>query len=193
MENINRIKEIFKQSINLKNAILSNKKFLSLISEIVDKIVLSLQSGGKVLLCGNGGSAADAQHIAAELSGKFYFDRPPLPAEALHVNTSFLTAVANDYSYEQVFSRMLKAIGKENDILIAISTSGNSINIINALKTAKEIKMLTIGLTGSTGGKMKELCDYIITVPSEDTPRIQEIHILIGHILCELIEHKLFK
>ena len=145
------------------------------------------------MLCGNGGSAADAQHIAAELSGRFYLDRPPLDAEALHVNSSYLTAVANDYSFDVIYSRMLEAKGKKGDALIAISTSGNSKNIIQAVKKAKELGVITIGFTGEHGGELKNLCDYCIQVPSNDTPRIQECHILFGHILCEIIEGELFQ
>ena len=145
-----------------------------------------------MLLCGNGGSAADAQHLAAELSGRFYYDRAPLPAEALHTNSSFTTAVANDYSFEDIYSRAVHASGRKGDILIGLSTSGNSENIIRALKTAREMGILTVGMTGETGGKMKPFCDYLINVPSDDTPRIQESHILIGHIICELVESSLF-
>lgn len=144
--------------------------------------------GGRMLLCGNGGSAADAQHIAAELSGRFKIDREPLDAEALHVNTSYLTAVANDYGYEVVYERMLNAKGREGDILIALSTSGNSENIIRAVNAAREKNMIIVGMTGKSGGKMKDLCDYLINVPSDDTPLIQEMHIMIGHLLCEQIE-----
>ncbi len=187
-----RIKDAIQQSINLKTEILTNESYLEIISSIVEVIIKTFKGGGKVLFCGNGGSAADAQHLAAELSGKFYFDRPPLPSEALHVNTSFLTAVANDYSFEQVYSRMIKAIGNKGDVLIGISTSGNSVNIINALIAAREKNMITIGFTGETGGEMKNLCNYIICVPSLDTPRIQEVHIMIGHIICELTEKALF-
>jgi len=146
----------------------------------------------KVLFCGNGGSAADAQHLAAELSGRFYFDRPPLDAEALHVNTSYLTAVANDYSYDEVFARLVKAKGKQGDVLIALSTSGNSPNVIKSLIAANERDIITIGLTGESGGKMKSYCRHLINVPSADTPRIQEMHMLLGHIICELVEAKLF-
>ncbi len=145
------------------------------------------------MFCGNGGSAADAQHLAAEFSGRFYSDRDPLPSEALHCNTSYLTAVANDYGYEFVYSRIVKGTGAEGDVLIGLSTSGNSVNITNALQTAKEIGMITAGFTGETGGKMKDLCDYLVNVPSKDTPRIQESHIMIGHIICQLVEEELFK
>lgn len=152
-----------------------------------------LRNKGRVLICGNGGSAADAQHLAAELSGRFAFDRDPLDAEALHVNTSYLTAVANDYSYNDVYSRLVKAKGRTGDMLIAISTSGNSLNIINAVLAAKECGMTTVGLTGESGGKMKGLVDYLINVPSGSTPRIQEAHITVGHIICQMVEEEIFK
>lgn len=161
-------------------------------SNIVNECVQSLKSNGKVFFCGNGGSAADAQHLAAELSGRFYFDRPPLDAEALHVNTSYLTAVGNDYGFEKVYERLLKGKGKVGDILIAISTSGNSLNVLKAIEYANSIGIVTVGMTGEGGGKMGPLCKYLIDVPSLDTPRIQESHILIGHIICELIEKQLF-
>lgn len=187
-----RIKEAIQQSIDVKKEILSDENIINLIEQVVNVCYESFRSGGKVLFCGNGGSAADAQHLAAELSGRFYFDREPLPAEALHVNTSFMTAVANDYSYDEVFSRMVKAQGKKGDVLFGISTSGNSENIVKAFNTAKESGITTVGLTGRSGGKMKTNADYLINVPSTDTPRIQESHILIGHIICELIESKIF-
>jgi D-sedoheptulose 7-phosphate isomerase len=154
--------------------------------------VNAFKNGNKVLFCGNGGSAADAQHLAAEFSGRFYTDRDALPAEALHVNTSYLTAVANDYSYDVVYSRIIKGIGKKGDVLVGLSTSGNSGNIVKAFETAKEKGMITIGLTGATGGKMKELSDNLLNVPSTDTPRIQESHILLGHIICQLVEEQYF-
>lgn len=147
----------------------------------------------KVLFCGNGGSAADAQHLAAELSGRYYFDRPPLFAEALHVNTSYLTAVGNDYGYEEVYARMLRAMGSEGDILVAMSTSGNSPNVLKAIAVAREKSMLVIGMTGMDGGKMANLCDILINIPSKDTPRIQECHMLLGHIVCEIVEKELFQ
>jgi len=187
-----RIKKSIEESIELKTRILSDEELLNHIGEVVDICVKSLNNGGKILFCGNGGSAADAQHLAAELSGRFYFDREPLYAEALHVNTSYLTAVANDYSYDEVYSRLVKAMGKKGDILIGLSTSGNSENIVNAFKTAKNLEMTTVGLTGESGGNMKDLSDLLLNVPSKDTPRIQESHILIGHIICELIETKIF-
>jgi len=189
MENIISIIE---NSINVKRRIIENKALLATILKVAEEIILAFKNDKKVLLCGNGGSAADAQHIAAELSGKFYFDREPLFAEALHVNTSYLTAVANDYSYDEVYSRLVKAKGRKGDILIGISTSGNSKNIIKAIELANNIGMITVGMTGETGGKMKDICKYLINVPSKDTPRIQEAHIMIGHIICEIVEKELF-
>lgn len=181
-----------KESIEVKENILKDEKLLKVIAEVGLKIADAFKQDKKVLLCGNGGSAADAQHIAAELSGKFYMDRPPLFAEALHVNTSYLTAVANDYSYDEIFSRLVKAKGRKGDILIGISTSGRSKNVIKALIQAKEIGMITVGMTGADGSGMKPWCNYLIEVPSTDTPRIQEAHITIGHIICEIVEKKLF-
>ena len=193
MENmINKIKTIIQSSLDVKQKLLADENLISTINDIVAEIVNAFKNDKKVLLCGNGGSAADAQHLAAEFSGRFYQDRPPLYAEALHVNTSYLTAVANDYSYSETYSRLVEAKGKKDDVLIGISTSGNSENIIKAIQKANERKMVTIGFTGKTGGKMKGLCKYIINIPSEDTPRIQESHILTGHIICELVEAKLF-
>jgi len=187
-----KIKESIIESIETKKRILDNPDLIEIIEEVAGACTEAFCNGNKVLFCGNGGSAADAQHLAAEFSGRFYFDRKPLPSEALHVNTSYLTAVANDYSFEEVYSRILQGIGNEGDVLIAISTSGNSANIIKALETAEEIGMITVGLTGETGGKMKELCDFLINVPSKDTPRIQESHIMIGHIICDIVESTLF-
>lgn len=189
---ITRIKKIIKDSIYVKEKLLGDPLIIDNIFEVTEIIKNTFLKNGKVLLCGNGGSAADAQHIAAELSGKFYIDRKPLFAEALHVNTSYLTAVSNDYSYNEVFSRLVMAMGKKGDVLIALSTSGNSMNVLRALEEAKKIGLITVGLTGKSGRKMKHLCDYLINVPSEDTPRIQEAHILIGHIICELVERELF-
>ena len=193
MENhINQIRAIINNSINVKSALLKNEEILNVINQAAMEITHAYQNKNKVLLCGNGGSAADAQHIAAEFTGRYYLDREPLFAEALHVNTSYLTAVANDYSYDKIYSRYVKAAGREGDILIGFSTSGNSGNVVDALNVANELKMKTIGLTGSSGGKMKDICHYLINVPSTDTPRIQESHILIGHILCEIVESNLF-
>jgi D-sedoheptulose 7-phosphate isomerase len=188
-----QIKNILQSSITVKNSILQSEGLLSVIEQVVEKIAIAFKNGNKVLFCGNGGSAADAQHLAAEFSGRFYTDRDPLPSEALHCNTSYLTAVANDYGYDFVYSRMVKGMGKAGDVLIGMSTSGNSTNITNALQTAREIGMITVGFTGEGGGKMKTLSDYLINVPSSDTPRIQESHITIGHIICQLVEERLFK
>jgi D-sedoheptulose 7-phosphate isomerase len=158
----------------------------------VEVIVKAFQDGKRVYFCGNGGSAADAQHLAAEFSGRFYTDRRALPAEALHCNTSYLTAVANDYGYEKIYSRLIDGIGQPGDVLVGLSTSGNSPNIVNAFKTARQKGMITIGFTGAAGGQVKEFSDYLINVPSSDTPRIQESHIMTGHIICQLTEIKLF-
>ncbi len=187
-----KIKQIITSSIQVKQALLSNEEMLAKIEEVSNLITEAFKNGNKVLFCGNGGSAADAQHLAAEFSGRFYTDRDALPAEALHVNTSYLTAVANDYSYDVVYARIVKGIGKPGDVLIGISTSGNSKNIVEAFKVANEKGMLTIGLTGEKGGTMKELSKYLFNVASNDTPRIQETHILIGHIICQLVEEKYF-
>ncbi|MGN0033381.1 MAG: SIS domain-containing protein [Candidatus Limimorpha sp.] len=186
------IESIIQDSIDVKSLIIKDANLIRKIKEAADVCVVSLKGGGKVHLCGNGGSAADAQHIAAELSGRFYYDRPPLNAEALHVNTSYLTAVANDYSYNLVYSRMIQASAKKNDVLIGISTSGNSENILMAFESAKEIGLTTIALTGESGGKMAQSCDILINVPCQCTPRIQESHIMIGHIICEIIESTMF-
>lgn len=188
-----KIKNIIQNSISVKQQVLENDSIISTIQEVTDKIVACFQGDGKVLFCGNGGSAADAQHLAAEFAGKFYFDREPLNSEALHVNTSYLTAVGNDYSYQEVYARIVKAKGRTGDVLVGISTSGNSGNVVKALAQAKKQGMITIGFTGETGGEMKELCDYLIPIPSTDTPRIQECHILVGHIICELVEETLFE
>lgn len=189
----NRIEQAIIDSIAVKTEILNDKDLQAKIEDIVNRCCETYKHGGKILFCGNGGSAADAQHLAAELSGRFYFDRAPLYAEALHVNSSYITAVANDYSYDDVFARMVLAAGKKGDVLIGFSTSGNSKNIIKAFKTAQEIEMTVIALTGKSGGKLAEISDILLNVPSTDTPRIQESHILIGHIICELIEAKIFK
>jgi D-sedoheptulose 7-phosphate isomerase len=186
------IKESIAKSISVKQAILKDAVLLKKIEETAKLMIKTFKKDGKVLFCGNGGSAADAQHLAAELSGRFYKDRAPLFAEALHVNPSFITAVANDYGYDEVFARMVQATGRKGDILIAISTSGNSQSIINAIERAKQHGLFVIGMTGETGGKMKEMTDILLNVPSDDTPRIQESHILIGHILCLLVEDALF-
>lgn len=186
------ISKRIQDSISVKENILNNSSLLAEISKVIDLITETYRNGGKVLFCGNGGSAADAQHLAAELSGKFYLDREPLEAEACHVNTSFLTAVANDYSYQMAYARYVKSTGKKGDVLIGLSTSGNSENIINAFNTGREIGMHLVAFTGNSGGKMKTLADHLLNVPSTDTPRIQEAHILVGHIICEFIEKNLF-
>jgi D-sedoheptulose 7-phosphate isomerase len=162
------------------------------IAQAVEKIVACFKAGGRVYFCGNGGSAADAQHLAAEFSGRFYFDRPVLPADALHCNTSYLTAVANDYGYEKVFARLISGLGRPGDILVGISTSGNSGNILRAFEVCREKSLCTIAMTGASGGKMREQADLLINVPSNDTPRIQEAHITVGHIICELVEQEIF-
>ncbi len=186
------IRERIKEAIALKEQLLKNSLFIEKIEDAANVMTQALKLGKKVLFCGNGGSAADAQHLAAELSGRYYFDRPPLSAEAVHVNSSFLTAVANDYSYDVAYARYIEGMGVKGDVLVAISTSGNSGNIIKAIDVARKKGMHTIGLTGATGGAMKELADVLINIPSDDTPRIQEAHILIGHIICEIVEKELF-
>jgi D-sedoheptulose 7-phosphate isomerase len=158
------------------------------VDRVVATIARSMAAGGRLLTCGNGGSAADAQHIAAELTGRFFRDRRPLPALALHGNTSSLTAIGNDYGYDHVFAREVAAHGRPGDVLLALSTSGNSENVLRAIEAARETRMTVIGLTGESGGKMREVCDVCLCVPSASTPRIQECHILIGHTVCELLE-----
>lgn len=187
-----KIRNIIKESIGVKELILSDEKLISNIEKAAQIIVDCYRNEGKVLFCGNGGSAADAQHLAAELSGRFYYDRPALEAEALHVNTSYLTAVGNDYSFDQIYSRILSASGKTGDVLVGISTSGNSKNVLEAQKVAKQKGMKVISLTGESGGEMKNSTDCLINVPSKLTPRIQESHILIGHIICQIVEEELF-
>lgn len=187
-----RIQQAIQDSIEVKQDILNSTEFVGKIQQAINLIVEAYKNGKKVLFCGNGGSAADAQHLAAELSGRFYYDRKPLYAEALHVNTSYLTAVANDYSYEDIFARILEAEGTEGDILVGISTSGNSSNVLKAFEVAKRKGMHTIAFTGIGGGKMADKSDVLLAVPSKDTPRIQESHIMIGHIICEMVEKALF-
>jgi D-sedoheptulose 7-phosphate isomerase len=189
----NKIRDIVKESIETKQALLADDALIDTLHDCVHLLITAFKNGNKVLFCGNGGSAADAQHLAAEFSGRFYIDRDALPAEALHVNTSYMTAVANDYSYDTVYSRMVKGIGQKGDVLVGLSTSGNSSNIVKAFEVAKEKGMHTIGFTGSTGGKIKEFSDHLLKVPSTITPRIQESHIMLGHILCELVEEVYFK
>jgi len=187
-----KIKDIIQASIDVKTQILANEKLLGTVMDCVNIIVNAFEKGNKVLFCGNGGSASDAQHLAAEFSGRFYTDRDALPAEALHCNTSYITAVANDYSYDVIYSRLIKGIGNEGDVLVGLSTSGNSKNIVSAFEVAQEKKMVTIAFTGSTGGKLKKHADHLINIPSDDTPRIQESHIMLGHIICQLVEEIYF-
>jgi len=187
-----RIKSSIKSSVENHTRVLNDANLQINIERIVTNSIEAFKNDKKMLFCGNGGSASDAQHIAAELSGRFYKDRPPLYAEALHVNASYMTAVANDYSYEETYARMVEAFGRKGDVLVGISTSGNSPNVVKAMQNAKEIGMVTVGFTGSKGGKMKEICDIMIQVSSDDTPRIQEVHILVGHIICQLIEEEMF-
>jgi D-sedoheptulose 7-phosphate isomerase len=189
---INFIKSKIQESIDLKTSLLSNTEILTAVNHTITEIVTCYKNGGKVLWCGNGGSAADAQHLAAELSGRFYYDRPPLFSEALHVNTSYITAVENDYSYDIIYSRLVEEMGKKGDVLIGLSTSGNSANVIKALEKANEMGITTIAFTGKTGGKINGISKYLINIPSTDTPRIQECHMLLGHTICELVEINLF-
>ncbi|MFT3946729.1 MAG: D-sedoheptulose 7-phosphate isomerase [Agriterribacter sp.] len=189
---INTIKDIINASVAVKQQLVTDEKILGTIKTLVDVITGAFKNGNKVLFCGNGGSAADAQHLAAEFSGRFYIDRDALPAEALHVNTSYLTAVGNDYSYDVIYARLIKGLAQKGDVLIGLSTSGNSKNVVLAFEEAKKKGMITVGFTGATGGKMKEVSDYLLNVPSTDTPRIQESHILLGHIICQLVEEKYF-
>lgn len=179
-------------SIAVKQAILDQPDLLAEIAVVAELVVATYRNDGKVLIAGNGGSAADAQHIAAELVSRFTFDRPALPAMALTTDTSILTAISNDYGYESLFSRQLEANGRPGDVFIAISTSGNSPNIVRALNAARELGIDSVGLTGATGGQMADLCRTCICIPSTDVPRIQEGHITIGHILCATTEHNLF-
>ncbi|MBQ5482379.1 MAG: D-sedoheptulose 7-phosphate isomerase [Bacteroidales bacterium] len=165
---------------------------IAAIARGIDLMTACFRNGGRVYFCGNGGSAADAQHLAAEFSGRFYFDRPVLPADALHCNTSYLTAVGNDYGYEQVFARLISGLGRKGDILVGLSTSGNSANILRAFEVCREKGVTTIAMTGASGGRMKELADLLINIPATDTPRIQEAHITVGHILCERVEDNIF-
>lgn len=187
------IEEQIEKSYKLKQKIFLDKKLIDIISKVSQLAIETYKSGNKVLIAGNGGSAADAQHIAGELVSKFYFDRPALPAIALTTDTSILTSIGNDYGYDKVFERQIQAVGQTEDIFIGITTSGNSQNIINAFKECKKKGIITVGLTGETGGKIEEFCDYCIKVPSHETPRIQEAHIMIGHIICAIIEKALFE
>ena len=187
-----QISDILNDSFNNLQKIINDKGLTAEIEIVTTKIIQAFKDGNKLLLCGNGGSASDAQHIAAELSGRFIKERKPLYAEALHVNSSYMTAVSNDYGFESTYSRMLEAIGKKGDVLIALSTSGNSENVINAVKMANSLGMLSVGMSGAMGGKIKDLCKHNIIIPSSNTARVQEAHILVGHIFCQIIEEQLF-
>jgi len=187
-----KINSIINASIQVKQEIVEKGELAATLEKVIAVITHAFQNGNSVYFAGNGGSAADAQHLAAEFSGRFYKDRKALPSEALHCNTSYLTAVANDYSYDVIYSRLLEGIAKPGDVLVGLSTSGNSGNIVKAFEKSKELKVVTIGFTGAESGKMKDLSDYLINVPSTDTPRIQESHILLGHIICELVEKNIF-
>ena len=189
---MNHIQQQIQSSINLKLQLLADENLVEKINLIITEITFAFKNNKKVLFCGNGGSAADAQHLAAELSGRYYYDRPPLYAEALHVNTSYLTAVANDYSFANVYSRMIEAAGNAGDILIALSTSGNSENVVKAVEVANSVGMKTISFTGNGGGNLKGITQLLIDIPSSDTPRIQECHMLLGHIICEMVEANMF-
>ena len=190
---IDHIKKIVSASIDVKQKILLDENMLKTTQAVVQAIVKSFESGNRVYFAGNGGSAADAQHLAAEFSGRFYTDRLALPAEALHCNTSYLTAVANDYSYDEIYARLIRGIAHPGDVLVGLSTSGNSGNIVKAFEAARQKQVITVGFTGESGGKMKALSDFLFNIPSTDTPRIQESHILLGHIVCELVEKEYFK
>lgn len=185
---VDRITSEIEESVNVKVSMMKDKKLIETVSKIIDEIVSALKRGRKILLCGNGGSAADAQHFAAELVGKFRKIRKALSAVSLTVNTSILTSIGNDFSFDDVFKRQVEAIGKEGDILIAISTSGNSKNVIEAVKQAKKMGIFTIGFTGKDGGKLAEICDIVVKVPSSSTPRIQEMHITLFHAICGIVE-----
>lgn len=187
-----KIKDLIEASIAVKQRLLADETLLQTINEVTKTIVASLKSGGRLYFCGNGGSAADAQHLAAEFSGRFYQDRKALPAEALHTNGSYLTAVGNDYGFDVVYARLVEGIMQTNDVLIGFSTSGNSANIVKAFEAARTKGVTTVGFTGLTGGVLKTLSDHLVNVPSADTPRIQESHILVGHIICQLAEEAYF-
>src|SRR5580698_689112 len=187
-----KINDIIRESIAVKTSVLNDQDLIGKVGKIVDLIVARFRAGKHLYFCGNGGSAADAQHLAAEFSGRFYIDREALPSEALHCNTSYMTAVANDYSYDLIYSRLIKGIGKKEDILVGMSTSGNSVNILKAFETARAKGITTIGMTGQGGGKLAALSDHLIDVPTCNTPRIQEAHMLLGHIICQLVEEQYF-
>jgi len=188
-----RVSRLIEASIAVKQKLLQDNTLVSTLAEVSLVVVDALREGKKILLCGNGGSAADAQHIAAEFVGRFAFDRPALPALALSVNTSCVTAIGNDYGFDRVFSRQVEALGQKGDVAFGISTSGNSVNVLNAMSTSGKMGLRTIALTGWTGGKLRNEADFCLCAPSNDTPRIQECHILMGHIISELVEHTIFR
>jgi len=188
-----KIREIINESLEVKGRMAQDQRLTGIVADVVKLIVDRFRQGSHLYFCGNGGSAADAQHLAAEFSGRFYINRDALPSEALHCNTSYLTAVANDFSYDLIYSRLIKGIGKRGDILVGMTTSGNSPNILKAFETAREKGITTIGMTGEGGGKLKPLSDHLIDIPSRNTPRIQEGHMLLGHIICQLVEEQYFK
>jgi D-sedoheptulose 7-phosphate isomerase len=188
VQQVDRIKAIWEEHLEVARAL---PKLATEVSNAVDMIYSSLATAGQLLLAGNGGSAADAQHIAAELTGRFLRERPPIRAIALHANTSSLTAIGNDYGFERVFARELAAHARPGDVLLAISTSGNSANVLRAIEEARQYKVAVIGLTGESGGQMRDACDLCLCVPSKSTARIQEMHITIGHAICELLEERL--
>jgi D-sedoheptulose 7-phosphate isomerase len=192
VEKMDKIKSLVQASIDVKQKVLNSADLIAKTDQIISLIDSALRAGKRIWFCGNGGSAADAQHLAAEFSGRFYLDRLALPAEALHCNTSYLTAVANDYSYDEVYARLIKGICGAGDVLIGLTTSGNSVNIIKAFEAARERNIITVAFTGESGGKIKPLADILINIPSTDTPRIQESHMLLGHIICQLVEEKYF-
>jgi D-sedoheptulose 7-phosphate isomerase len=187
-----RVSASIRASIAVKELLIRNAEVVSLIAKVSELLVDTFDKGNKVLLFGNGGSAADAQHIAAEFVGRFAFDRPALPALALSVNTSCVTAIGNDYGFDLVFSRQIEALAHPGDMAIGISTSGNSSNVLHGLSTARKMGLCTVALTGCAGGKLKNAAEYCICAPSNETPRIQECHILIGHIISELVEETIF-
>lgn len=189
----NYINEKIEETLANLMAISKNEKLLSTLEKVSQACIKSLNEGGKILLAGNGGSAADAQHIAGEFVSRFAFDRPGLPAIALTTDTSILTAIGNDYGYEKLFSRQIQAHGRKGDVFLAYTTSGKSPNILKALHEAKSQGVICVGLTGNRGGEICELCDYVLEIPSHDTPRIQEGHAIVGHILCGLVEEAIFK
>jgi D-sedoheptulose 7-phosphate isomerase len=187
-----RVRRSIQTSIAVKERLLSSTELVATVARISEILVDALKEGKKLILFGNGGSAADAQHIAAEFVGRFAFDRPALPALALTANTSCVTAIGNDYGFDVVFSRQIEAVGRPGDVALGISTSGNSPNVLRALSVAKGLGLHTVALAGCTGGKLKDAVDHCICVPSNETPRIQECHILIGHIISELVEQTIF-